>query len=109
SSAVKPVVVVVEGEPGRRRAVVPTLESLDTGTDRVVSIRLDSDDILLPGVVEKVARAASLLPVGSIIDLYEGYQYDVTTRRMTTFARGVQGPFLGIVHGTGDDMLDAGE
>jgi hypothetical protein len=103
------VILRVEGEPFRRTAHPPDLEQLNLTTDRVVSIRLDTDDVLLPGTVERVVKLAESSTTQTVIDLYSGYQYDAHTGRMTTHTKGMQGPFLAVVNDRRANPIDAAE
>jgi hypothetical protein len=105
----QPAIVRVEGEPGARTAISDDLEPLGLTADRILSIRLDTDDALLPGVIGRITAVAASAPPRTLVDLYSGYQYDTGTGLMRTDVRGSQGPFLAVVNDRRDNPLDAPE
>ena len=105
----QPVIVRVEGEPYSWTPIAQDLEELRLTTDRVASIRLDTDDALLPGTVERVVRVAEVATPQTLIDLYSGYQYDAQSGRLRTHAKGMQGPFLALVNDRCANPIDAAE
>jgi hypothetical protein len=105
----QPVIVRVEGEPYARTAIAQDLAELRLTTDRVASIRLDTDDALLPGTVERVVRVAEVATTQTLIDLYSGYQYEAASGRLRTHAKGMQGPFLAVVNDRRANPIDAAE
>jgi hypothetical protein len=105
----RPILVRVEGEPFSRTAVPEDLARLGLTTDRVVSLRLDTDDVLLPGTVARVVKIAGSVSGPAMIDLYSGYQYDARSGRMRTHAKGMQGPFVAVVNDRRANPIDAAE
>ena len=105
----RPEVVRVVGEPGSRVAIAPDLERLDLSTERVVSIRLDTDDALLPGTILRIVRVAEGATTNTLVDLYSGYQYDTRSGLLRSHAQGRQGPFLALVNDREANPIDAPE
>jgi hypothetical protein len=104
-----PVIVRVEGEPGARTAIAPDLEPLRLTTDRVVTIRLDTDDALLPGTVPRLVRLTESAAPDTLVDLYCGYQYDTRSGQLRLHAQGRQGPFLALVNDRAANPIEAPE
>jgi Putative rhamnosyl transferase len=109
SRNVVPIIVRALGEPYARTGHPDDIAALDLRAARVASIRLDTDDALLPGVVERIVTAAERSLVGTLIDPYSGYQYDLSTGTLFTNARGGQGPFLALVNARDGNVIDAAE
>jgi hypothetical protein len=80
------------------------------GGDRFVTLRLDSDDALLPGSIDAVVAAATGAADGTLIDLPRGYQLDLDRGDLieVSYRRWRQGPFLALVHHGRSTMLDTG-
>lgn len=78
--------------------------------DAFVTLRMDSDDALLPGAIDAVVEAADGAAHGTLIDLPRGYQLDLDRRELieVEYRRWRQGPFLAIVHHGRSTMLDTG-
>jgi hypothetical protein len=106
---VRPAIVRVDPDRSPRTAMAEDLDGLCLTTERVASIRLDTDDVLLPGAVEQAVRIAECSASGTLIDLYYGYQYDVRSGRLRTHAKGMQGPFLALVNDRASNPIDAAE
>lgn len=84
--------------------------TVHAGADAFVTIRLDSDDALLPGSVDAVLRAADGADDGTLIDLAHGYQLDLDRGELieVVYRPWRQGPFLALVHRGRSAMLDTG-
>jgi len=80
------------------------------GAERFVTLRLDSDDALLPGSIAAALAAADGAADGTLIDLPRGYQLDLDRGDLieVSYRRWRQGPFLGLVHHQRSSMFDTG-
>jgi hypothetical protein len=85
-------------------------EPVHPTSDRFVTLRLDSDDALLPGSIDAVLAAADGAVDGTLIDLPRGYQLDLERGELIeiSYRRWRQGPFLALVHHDRSTMLDTG-
>ena len=95
---------------------IPTTAALEVagvvhpGRDRFVTVRMDSDDALLPGAIDAVVAVAAPAPAGALVDLPRGYQLDLEQGDLieVEYRRWRQGPFLALVHHDRATMLDTG-
>lgn len=92
-------IVTVIGSPGKRQATQNLFELFEINAPRVLSIRLDSDDVLMPHALPNLLKVAARERTETLFDMYAGYQLVLETKEMVTNARGVQGPFLAVLHG----------
>lgn len=76
--------------------------------DRFLTVRLDSDDALLPAALDEIAGRN--IPPGSIVNWAAGWEWNLNTGEVAAkeWPRRVQGPFLGLTHEGRDEMLQAG-
>lgn len=87
-----------------------TLTSDEVAPDarRFLTVRLDSDDAILPAALNEAATLD--LPPRSIVNWWRGWQWNLTTGELATkeWPIRVQGPFLGVTHEDRTEMLQAG-
>ena len=100
-------VTPVTGEPGHRLATEPAALPVPRSR-RVLSVRLDSDDMLLPGILLPLVGLAERVDAGGLFDLFRGYRVDADKPEARHAGEVGQGPFLAIVNRPAD-VLDVGE
>lgn len=78
--------------------------TIPTRSERVVTIRIDSDDVLSPSLY---ADLRSRPPDrGELVEIMHGYQLDIRTRRMGRFTMRTRPPPIFAIGRTDDDALD---
>lgn len=64
---------------------------------RLLSVRIDSDDAFLPGVVRSLLRVARTAPAGALVDMPRGFLVDLSSGLVQHKTYLEQGPFYGVV------------
>lgn len=85
-----------------------THDAVAPDADRFLTVRLDSDDAIMPDALD--AAAGLELPPDRLVNWWEGWRLNWNTGQvMTAFWKlRVQGPFMGITHESRETMLASG-
>lgn len=85
-----------------------TCDAAAPDAERFLTVRLDSDDALLPKTLDAAAEVE--LPPDSLLNWWRGWRLNWSTGQvMTAFWKlRVQGPFMGLTHESRDTMLASG-
>lgn len=101
SDRVMPKVTVVE-----QGGMAP--DTLAPDSERFVTIRLDSDDALIPAAVDRLLEMD--LEPNTLVNWWQGYQLNWNTGEVANkeWPLRLQGPFLAVTHESRNDMLNFG-
>ena len=102
-------VVLADGGEVNSGIGITPLEDLPIDEDGSITFRIDSDDGLLPGTVDRVVSRLANAPFGTLINLPDGYQLGLERNQLRRLSIPLtrQGPFL-VLRRTRDDVFDVG-